>query len=123
MAKLCLLVCMASENAIRFIGHDAAAFVASSEGTGVDAERLQQLALAEAKMQPADRETRRLFAEGVHSHWELQRGFRGLQWARFLTFHKLASAYRLAQRKPRSIFTCERSAFLSFACAIGQRRI
>lgn len=89
---------------MRHLGHDAAASVASSEGTGLDPRKLQDAALELAQVNPADEESRSLFSEGVTSHLELQLGFRRLQWARFTNFHKIASAYRLAQRKITSSF-------------------
>ncbi|CDJ32101.1 uncharacterized protein EMH_0041910 [Eimeria mitis] len=84
--------------AFRHIGHDAAANAASSRGTGLGPEAVRQLAVEETRISSTDPETQALFVEGARSQLDLQKGFRGLQWVRFGRFHRLSSAFSLAQR-------------------------
>lgn len=83
--------------AFKHIGHEAAANAASSKGTGVGLEQVRELASEETRISVTDQETQALFTQGIRSQLELQKGFQQFQWLRFDRFHKVSSAFRLAQ--------------------------
>lgn len=85
--------------AIRHVGHDAAARLASQRGTGLGPEQVRNLTLEETSLSTTDEKTERLFIEGIQLQIEMQKGFQQLQWSRFGRAFKLASAFRLAQRE------------------------
>ncbi|KAL8269738.1 hypothetical protein Esti_006337 [Eimeria stiedai] len=86
------------EAAIRSLGCETAASVVAREGLGIPSSTLNLMASEQARMHEADKETQRLFREGVRSQQLHLTTFRMIQWTRFISFHKLASAYRLVQR-------------------------
>lgn len=97
--QLCSLCSMRLAAAIRHVGHDAAARLASQRGTGLGPEQVRSLTLEETSLSTTDEKTESLFMEGIQLQIEMQKGFQQLQWSRFGRAFKLASAFRLAQRE------------------------
>ncbi|KAL8434566.1 hypothetical protein Efla_000082 [Eimeria flavescens] len=84
--------------ATRLLGSEAAAAVSGLEAAAWEQQTVELLALERSGIQQTDRLTKELFLNGVKSQLQLQHTFRDIQWNRFVKFHKMAAAFRLAGR-------------------------